>query len=497
MREYFNRPDVTAEALRDGWLHTGDLGWLDSDGRLYITGRKKEVIILSSGKNLHPEEIEAHYQKSAFIKELCVLGLSRPDEPTAERLHAVVVPDEQALRARGAVNVRELLRFELEGLSVQLPPHKRILSYEISLAPLARTTIGKLRRHEIEKSVRGPEETSAVADDRPLSPEDEAWLAHPLRRSAIEAIAEMLKRDAVHPDANLELDLGLDSMERVELLTMLEQRANATVPTDARAAILSVRQLIDAIERAAPRAGEAALRQELPWETILAEPADPALLEGLDRATWARAALFFLVIRCVRAAARLLLGFQAHGVENIPREGAVIIAPNHQSFLDGFAIASALPFHALRRIFFVGAAEYYQTRRSRWIARLANIVPVDPDANLVAAMQVSAAGLRSGHVLVVFPEGERTIDGEVKTFRKGAAILASHLQVPIVPAALDGFFAIWPRSRPVDWRRLVPGRAPRLSLTFDATFNTRPGAYAKDTAALQDRVQRIVRALRA
>src|SRR5260221_5760542 len=122
----------------------------------------------------------------------------------------------------------------------------------------------------------------------------------------------------------------------------------------------------------------------------------------------------------------------------------MIITPNHQSFLDGFVVASALPFHALRRIFFVGAAEYYQTRASRWLARLANIVPVDPDANLVEAMQVSAAGLRSGHVLVLFPEGERTIDGEVKTFRKGAAILASHLHVPIVPAALDGLYAIWP-----------------------------------------------------
>ena len=65
MREYFNRPDATAEALQDGWLHTGDLGRLDAEGRLYITGRKKEIIVLSSGKNLYPEEIEAHYRQVA------------------------------------------------------------------------------------------------------------------------------------------------------------------------------------------------------------------------------------------------------------------------------------------------------------------------------------------------------------------------------------------------------------------------------------------------
>src|SRR5207247_6130028 len=119
------------QALRDGWFYTGDLGSIDAEGRVSITGRKKEIIVLASGKNLYPEEIEAHYQKTPFIKELCVMGLARPHEPAAERLHAVIVPDEPALRARGAVNVRELLRFELEGVSVQLPPHKRILTYDI------------------------------------------------------------------------------------------------------------------------------------------------------------------------------------------------------------------------------------------------------------------------------------------------------------------------------------------------------------------------------
>src|SRR5262249_3933193 len=114
MREYFNRPDATAEALQDGWLHTGDLGRIDREGGLYMTGRKEELSVLSSGKNLYPEEIEAHYRQSPFIKELCVLGVVAHGQPSAERLHAVIVPDDQALAERGVVNVRELIRFELE-----------------------------------------------------------------------------------------------------------------------------------------------------------------------------------------------------------------------------------------------------------------------------------------------------------------------------------------------------------------------------------------------
>ena len=193
MREYFGRPDATAESIRDGWLYTGDLGRIDAAGRLFITGRKKEIIVLSSGKNLYPEEIEAHYRQSPFIKELAVLGLARPDQPAAERLHAVIVPDEQVLRERGIVNLGELVRFELEGLSVQLPAHKRILTYDITLEPLPRTTTGKIRRHEIER--RALDHAASTAEARPITDEDRAWLDVPTHAGTLSVISERVGRE--------------------------------------------------------------------------------------------------------------------------------------------------------------------------------------------------------------------------------------------------------------------------------------------------------------
>jgi long-chain acyl-CoA synthetase len=98
MKGYWNRPDATAAVLREGWLHTGDLGYFDAEHNLFLTGRKKEIIVLSNGKNIYPEEVEAHYLKSPYIKELAVIGLEARVSEGGDRLHAVIVPNFDALR---------------------------------------------------------------------------------------------------------------------------------------------------------------------------------------------------------------------------------------------------------------------------------------------------------------------------------------------------------------------------------------------------------------
>jgi long-chain acyl-CoA synthetase len=131
-----------------------------------------------------------------------------------------------------------------------------------------------------------------------------------------------------------------------------------------------------------------------------------------------------------------------------------------------------------------------------WLARAINVVPVDPNANLITAMRAGAAGLRLGKVLILFPEGERSIDGELKPFRKGAAILASHVGVPIVPAAFDGLFPVWPRGLPLNWRLLIPG-ATRARLEFGPPIAVARGEYEAGTAALRAAVEGLFAAMRA
>jgi long-chain acyl-CoA synthetase len=504
MREYYGRPDATAEALQDGWLRTGDLGRLDDQGRLYITGRKKEIIVLSSGKNLYPEEIEAHYRQSVFIKELCILGLARPGEPAAERLHAVIVPDEAALREKGKVNVRDLVRFELETLAVQLPAHKRVLTYDVSFEPLPRTTTGKIRRHEVERRVQAAARaaTSPTPGARTrLSEADRAWADSGGRGDDLAALAARLPAAAVRPDANLELDLGLDSMERVELLAFLEQRRGRSVSAEVRATIFTVRQLIDAVIDAPARGGAGGTgateaSADLAWDALLATPPEGDLLASLGRPKRVRAAVLYTALQAGALVARVLLRLRTSGLEHLPASGPFLVSPNHQAYLDGFFVAAALPYRHVRRLFMVGAAEYFESRLMRRLADAVNIVPVDPDRHLVTAMRAGAAGLGMNKVLMLFPEGERSIDGELKAFRKGAAILSAHTGAPIVPVALDGLYELWPRGRPFNWRGLLPWRAAPVTIRFGAPIRVDRADYAGGTAALKAAVARMFAEIR-
>jgi long-chain acyl-CoA synthetase len=147
-------------------------------------------------------------------------------------------------------------------------------------------------------------------------------------------------------------------------------------------------------------------------------------------------------------------------------------------------------------LFFVGAVEYFEAPFTRALARAANLVPVDPDSNLIPAMEAGAFGLSHGKILVVFPEGERSIDGTVKKFKKGAPILAQHLGVPIVPVALRGIHELWPRTGRINWSLVAPWSGHRVSIEIGAPLSLPECADYQDSAtALRSRISEMWEAL--
>jgi long-chain acyl-CoA synthetase len=450
MKGYYKNPEATAEVMRDGWFLSGDLGWLDEQGNLFITGRKKEVIVLPNGKNIYPDELESHYEKCPFIQEIAVVGIAETGHEGSERLHGVVVPDFDALKAKRIANAREILRDEIARLSHQLPQYKRLMSYQIQKEPLPRTTTRKLKRLELKRMIESGElreaETAGATAAASIATQELVETA--VGQEVMSALRELYRKDTpIQLDMNLELDLGFDSMERVELLASLEQSLALELPEGFGADIYTVRDLILALHQqaGAPAASGGALKQS--WGKILSAE---SLAQDEDLkprfSGLVLTLLKYAVIRILYLVFRIFFRLKVEGLENLPRDGPFMICPNHLSYIDPFVVMAPLPFRILQRIYFVGAAEFFTSRWMQLVARVANIFPVDPDAHLLRAMKVGAYGLRSGRILCIFPEGARSFDGKLGPFKKGAAILGGEVGVPVVPVAIHGAYDVWARD---------------------------------------------------
>jgi long-chain acyl-CoA synthetase len=504
MKGYWNRPDATAAVIRYGWFYTGDLGYFDDDGNLFLTGRKKELIVLSNGKNIYPEEVEAHYLKSPHIKEMAVMGLEGKPGEGGDRLHAVIVPNFDVLRQKKIVNAREIIRYDIEGLSSQIASTKRIGSYEIWQEDLPRTTTRKIKRFEVEKLVKA-KQSRKLADDsdlpveRPLTPDETAWLDQPDVQRALKIVREASHEApaTLRPTHNLELDLGLDSMQRVELLSQIEEQMGGDVEESQLAEIYTVRDLVDAVlQSAASGAGGPGTRTTFAgWKAILAEEPDRTEVLCLVRPQRISTAFWYMVSRLIQVIALDRFDLHVSGIEKLPNRGAFIVSSNHQSYLDPLILGSILPPDVFDKTFAVGTSEIFGKGLMLRLARSLRVVVVDPDANLIPAMRAGAFGLRQGRPLILYPEGERSMDGTPRIFKKGAAILSIHMQVPIVPVAIEGFHEAWPRNKP--FQRFAP-----LKIVFGAPIIPPPEseasevAYEKLTAQLKTRVVEMWEALR-
>ena len=485
MQGYYKNPSATEDAMADGWFRSGDLGRLDSGGSLFITGRKKEIIVLPNGKNIYPEEIEAHYLQCPYIQEIAVLGIADPEShEKSERLHAVVVPDFEALKAAKIANAREILLYEIGRLSGQLPKYKRLMSYQFQKEPLPRTTTRKVKRLELKRLIESGalKGVEAAGPGRAPSPEDMKSVESPVGQEVLRCLRETFHRESISPDMNLELDLGFDSMERVEMLASLEQSLNLQLPEDFGTEIFTVRDLITRLEQMAS-GGLAAGAARESWSSILAPQALAQEADWQVKFAGTAATLVkFIGLKVLFALLKLLCRLEVRGRKNLPDVGPFMLCPNHASYIDPFVVISALPYRMFKRVFFVGASEFFTTWYMKILGSLANIVPVDPDGHLLRAMKVGAWGLQQGRILCIFPEGLRSFDGELKEFKKGAAILSLEVGVPIVPVGLNGTFEVWPR----DTLRIKPHK---VKLTFGAPMEPPDRDSGMPYQAVTDRLR--------
>ncbi|OHE56168.1 MAG: hypothetical protein A2Z47_06750 [Thermodesulfovibrio sp. RBG_19FT_COMBO_42_12] len=448
MRGYFKNPQATEQVMKEGWFFSGDLGYIDKDDYLFITGRSKEVIVLSSGKNVYPEDVEKQYMKIPLVKEICVIPSPPPllkggEEGLGiiESLHALIVPDLEYAKKSQIGNLQEALKWEINNVSLHIPPYMRVKGFTVYADPLPRTPLGKLRRFMIKDLLKG-----RISDFGFRRQEDKKLTGDEIGRRIIECITPLMKEKIqIHLTDNLELDLGLDSLARIELVVSLEKAFSVKLPETFASEIQTVEELVAKIKEYGVRGVTEV--EKIPWKDILkAEPDfDDRKKVGLHHGflEWL---IILICLRLMKIIMKIFFRLKVKGLENLPEKGPYIITPNHASYLDGFNVVAVLPSKLFRNLYSMGFPKYFTGALKESFARLAHVIPVDPETYLNKALQMASYILRNGKSLMIFPEGGRSYDGEIMEFKKGVGILSIELNVPVVPAYIKGSFEALPRG---------------------------------------------------
>ncbi len=405
---YFNNPDATAEVFENGWYKTGDVGEFDEDRFLYIRSRKKDVIVTADGINIYPEDIENTLLEHPALDEVCVLGVGEQED----LIHAVLLLNDETVDPQSIIDYA----------NGQLSPEQRIHSYSIwPLPEFPKTTTLKIKKNEVRKQI---ENDSIDTFGQPV-----------VSLSAFQRIIcdiGNLKPEDLKPDARLGPDLGLGSIDRIDLVSRLEEEFRLDIDD----ALVTVDARLSDLEQFVENRGKAE--------------------SDLNFRRWTRAPFW----QCVRFISNavivkpflwLFCELKLTGMENLNDfKGPLLIVSNHTSHLDTLLIQNFFPSHLKRRICPAAWKEYFDAegrpvlvKLGKWLAwqfatTLINLFPLPQSAGFRQSMAYAGELLDDGWNVLLFPEGARTTSGEMLPFREGVGIMAQNLQVPVVPVAISG-----------------------------------------------------------
>lgn len=451
MQGYYNRPEETAAIIdQNGWLHTGDMGRIDEQGRIFITGRMKEIIVLSNGKNVNPTEIEHKLEHYAdIVKEAAVAQ-------DGDMLKAIIVPQTVWAMDKSVEEMEELIKKEvLQPYNLTVAPYKKLMSLMVYQGELPRTRMEKLQRYKLNDIIKNG--NAEVKEGKPEQEED--GNTYPEYKVLKDYISKE-KHCEVHPTSALETDLAMDSLDKVALQGFIEQTFGVDMSADVLAAFPNVGAIAEYLAEKKTRMEV----EEIDWHKLLHKESSHLKLPKTSP-------LMLGFAKSFRFVAKKMFDYELVGTENIPADGPFILAPNHQSFLDAPLVVSGLSDDVIHSIYFYAKKDHIQGPLMKCLANTNNIIIMDM-STLSDSIQLLGEVLKQGKNICIFPEGTRTRDGQVGEFKKTFGILAKEINVPIIPVRIVGAYEALPRDRFLPRRHKVtveylPAIVPQECDTYD------------------------------
>ncbi len=430
MQGYWRKPEETAQVIdADGYIHTGDLATMDKDGFVTITGRTKELIVLSNGKNVQPAEIEYKLEKyDVQVKEAAVLQ-------QGDMLCAIIVPQKEWAGKLSDQEAEEALKEQvLRPYNLETENYKKIMRLFVYRDELPRTRMDKLQRFKLAEIVESGEhhQTHRKKIAEPT------WQEYQILKKYIQDE----KGVKLLPTDHIETDLGFDSLDKVGLQTFIEQSFGAKVDAASMASFPNIAAMAEHVADQKTRMSV----ENVDWKETLQTTGTPMTLPTST-------VMMPLAVKGLKGFFRLYNRLSFVGQENIPAHGPIILAPNHQSYVDAGVVMSGVKWSQIQQYYFYATEDHVRSATRRRLASHSNVVLMERK-NLKDSIQKLAQVLQQGKDLIIFPEGSRTHTGEVGVFKKTFAILSKELDVAVVPVCIRGAFEALPRHR----RWLRPGK---------------------------------------
>ena len=446
---YYNAPEETAKAFEDGWYKTGDLGYFDKDGFLHIQGRVKDMIVLSSGQNVFPQDIQTILVKHPNVKDAVVVGLPKG---TSVEVHAALILDDPNT-AREAV----------DWTNSQLAEQQRVRGFTIwPDEDFPRTHTLKVKNQVVIDTILRGAEQSTPSSPRPSSTPPTG------ARDLMSIIAELSRRDLelVHDTASLGDDLDLDSLGRIELLSAIETELGVYLDESKVSPDTTVGRLASLVEKGSRR---------------------PPMVKfpAWGMRMWARMARGLLQQGLVFPLITLTYGLKVSGKENLAGlTGPVLFASNHHLGLDNPLIFKAVTRRWRSRLAVAAAAELWQNP-IWWVLNplLGNGFPIARTGPIRPSLENLGSIMDRGWSVLIYPEGVLTVGGPMKPFMQGAGLVAVEGRVPVVPMRLD----VTKFGSP---SRLPLLRRGRVQIRFGPPLTFPPGTdYQEATSTIEEAVK--------
>ena len=417
MKGYYNKPEKTAEVMtEDGWFKTGDLAKIDEEGYITIIGRRNSMIVLSNGKNIDPETLENRLiaKSDKLIKEAGIFNHQN-------KLAAIIIPDLLECRKRNINNVKTYIKNIVEDYNLSAHNYEKVLDYKVFEEELPKTRVGKLRRFMLPNLY----EQNIVKKAKVAEPDNEVY-------KILKEYVKKAKGIEPQPEENLELEIGMDSLDIVEFFAYIENNFGLQLDEEKFAEMPNLKLLSEYINEKAVKIEN----NEINWKQII-EEAKPI---KDDKNRWITKFLKVFLDVIIKIYFRI----QRNGREKLDPKPKIYVS-NHQSFIDPLILGSLLPKSILYNTIFLAIDWYFKKFPLKLLVSNGNVILIDINKNIRKSVEEIVGYLKSGKNVLIFPEGARTKDGKVAEFKKVFAIISKELGIDVQCLGIKGGFEAYSR----------------------------------------------------